>query len=115
MKTKKNRTTIVLLITIPAIILLSNTPPAQFFMLERYSYQNADKSFTYTEEPGEPLDFEVGEIRWERFKQQHPQNPNRTLYRTFHIKPWQFWEWWQYIAHYKRFALPYANGQTTKK
>jgi hypothetical protein len=42
---------------------------------------------------------------------QHPekdQGDNR-LYRTFTIKPWYFWEWYQMIFHSERFALPYKK------
>lgn len=95
------------IITIILLIILSNTPPAQFFLLENYGYTNADHSFSYSEEPGKGMDFEAGQIQFDAWKKQNPTNPNRTLYRTFKIKPWQFWEWWQYIAHPKRFTLPY--------
>ncbi|PWS28477.1 hypothetical protein DHW03_01050 [Pedobacter yonginense] len=104
----KNRK--VILIAIAVVIIISNTPPMQFFLLENYNYQNADGSFKYTEEPGQALDFKVGERRWERFKTENSSDPNQTLYRTFRIKPWQFWEWWQFIAHGKRFTLPYLSA-----
>ena len=104
---KRNRK--IILISIAVVISLSNTPPAQFFLLENYSYQNADGSFRFIEEPAQALDFKVGERRWERFKVEQINNPNKTLYRTFRIKPWQFWEWWQFIAHPKRYALPYLQ------
>jgi hypothetical protein len=106
MKTKNNKALKTSLIIAGLLIILSNTPPAQFFLLEEYHYTNKDRSFNYTEFPGKALDFKVGQRRWERFKTQHPEK-NHTLYRTFRIKPYQFWEWWQYIAHPKRFTLPY--------
>lgn len=98
-----------IVIALLVIVVISNTPPAQFFLLENYGYRNQDASFTYTEEPGKALDFIVCERRWEHFKAENPENSNWTLYRTFTIKPWQFWEWWQYIAHTKRFTLPYKS------
>ncbi|MDQ8051907.1 MAG: hypothetical protein REI78_02725 [Pedobacter sp.] len=97
-------------IAIIVVIIVSNTPPLQYFLLERYHYQNADKSFEYTEEPGQALDYKVAEIRWTRFKAENSNNPNQILYRTFRLKPWQFWEWWQFIAHSKRFTLPYKKS-----
>lgn len=100
----------IILIAISVVIVISNTPPMQFFLLENYNYQNADGSFKYAEEPGQALDFKVGERRWERFKTENSNNPNQTLFRTFKIKPWRFWEWWQFIAHGKRFTLPYLNA-----
>ncbi len=99
-----------ILIAIVVVIVISNTPPMQFFLLENYNYQNANSSFKYTEEPGQALDFKVGERRWDRFKSENSNNPNQTLYRTFKIKPWQFWEWWQFIAHSKRYSLPYLES-----
>ncbi len=107
MKTQKNKALKTTLIITAIIIILSNTTPAQFFLLEEYHYTNGDRSFQYTESPGKALDFKVAEKRWERFKLQHPEK-DHTLYRTFTIKPWQFWEWWQYIAYNKRFTLPFT-------
>jgi len=88
------------------LIAISNTPPVQFFTLDNYHYQNADDSFTYTEYPEKGLDFEEGITRWERFKREQPDNPNRILYRTFRINPLKFWEWWQFISRSRRYSLP---------
>jgi len=110
MKNKKNRGIKPLLITTLVIILLSNTPPAQYFLLENYHYRNKDSSFSFSEEPAQAIDFKVAEKRWQRFKDSNP-NKDQILYRTFRIKPWQFWEWWQYIAHTERFTLPYLEDE----
>ncbi len=107
MTTQKTKTLKTTLIVAAIILILSNTPPAQFFLLEEYHYTNADHSFHYTESPGKALDFKIAMKRWERFKVQHPDK-DHTLYRTFAIKPWQFWAWWQYLAHPRRFTLPYT-------
>ncbi|WP_344853702.1 hypothetical protein [Pedobacter jeongneungensis] len=112
---KKHRTIRTITIILLCLIAISNTPPIQFFTLNDYHYQNADGSFTYTEFPGKSLDFEVGITRWERFKNQHPDSPNKTLYRTFQINHLKFWEWWQFIAHHERFLLPYLPKQKTEK
>lgn len=87
------------------IILLSNTPPAQYFLLPHYSYQNQDGSFQYSEEPGKGMDLQAGLIQFQAWKQQHPHNPNQTLYRKFQIRPWAFWEWWQYLFNNERFRI----------
>jgi hypothetical protein len=107
---KKNRIKFILIFLL-AIIIVSNTPPVQYFLLEQYEYQNKDGSFKYQEIPGQSLDFEVAQIRWNRFKSENPNNPNQTLYRTFSIKPWQFWEWWQFIVHNERYRLPYLKAE----
>lgn len=104
--TKKKPTTLkVIGYILIATIILSNTPPAQYFLLPHYSYQNKDGSFQYSEEPGKGMNFQTGLIQFEGWKQQHPNNPNHTLYRKSHIKPWAFWEWWQYIANSERFDI----------
>ncbi len=92
-------------IVIVSIVAISNLPPINYFWQESYSYQNIDGSFNYTEQPGKGLDYEVGKIRFERFQKQNP-NKDHTLYRTFTLKPWRFWEWWQMIRHFERFTLP---------
>lgn len=111
MKTKKDKALKTSLIIASLVVILSNTPPAQFFLLENYHYQNADNSFSFTEDPAKGLDFKVAQKRWARFQTANPDNHKKnkqTLYRTFTIKPYQFWQWWQYIAHPKRFTLPYT-------
>jgi len=94
------------IITALSIIAISNLPPISYFLQESYSYQNQDGSFIYTEQPGKGMDYEVGKIRFERFQRLNPEK-NPTLYRTFTIKPWRFWEWWQMIKHHEKFSLPY--------
>jgi hypothetical protein len=93
-----------------SLVVISNTPPLQFFLLERYTYRNLDNSFRFEEEPGS-LYYDTCLRQFEAFKKEHPDNPNNTLYRTFTIKPWQFWQWWQFIAHHQRFKVPYMEPQ----
>ncbi|RZL99155.1 MAG: hypothetical protein EOO88_59885 [Pedobacter sp.] len=82
---KKSRWKKITTLTILGIIILSNTPPAQFFLLENYSYQNQDGSFNYSEEPGKGMDLEAEQIQFKGWKKENPENPNTTLYRTFTI------------------------------
>lgn len=96
------KTAAILLIT---LIILSNTPPAQYFLLPHYHYQNSDGSFQYSEEPGKGMDFQAGQIQFEAWKQQNKNNPHQTLYRTFSIRPWAFWEWWQFLVYSERFSV----------
>ena len=106
MEKQRNKLKKGLIAMIAIIIIISNTPPIQYFLLEQYSYQNGDATFTYQEIPGQALDFEICQIRWARFVENNP-NANHTLYRNFSIRPWQFWAWWQFIAHGERYRLPY--------
>ena len=55
------------------------------------------------------MDYEAGQIQFEGWKKQNSSNPNKTLYQTFSIRPWQFWGWWQFIATGSRYALPYLE------
>lgn len=103
------KTTKITLTAFLTLIIISNLPPISFFFQENYAYQNKDGSFRYQEQSGKGLDFEIGKLRFERFKTENPDNPNRQLYRNFEIKPWRFWEWWQMTAHNERFTLPYLR------
>ncbi len=86
-------------------VVVANIPPVNYFFQESYTYQNKDGSFSYTEQSGKGLNYEVAKIRFNRFKEQNPDK-DQNLYRTFTLKPWRFWEWWQMIAHSERFKLP---------
>jgi len=101
------KTTKIILTSVLTLIIISNLPPIAFFFQEDYSYQNKDGSFKYQEQSGKGLDFEVCKIRFDRFKKENPNSPYKKLYRTFEIKPWRFWEWWQMIVNNERFTLPY--------
>lgn len=103
------RKTKITLIVISAMIVISNLPPIAFFFQENYTYQNQNGSFKYQEQSGKSLDFKVGKIRFERFKIENPDNPNKTLFRTFTLKPYRFWEWWQMLINHERFSLPYLE------
>jgi hypothetical protein len=97
------------LVIVVIIIIISNLPPINYFFQECYTYQNNDGSFKYTEDSEKGLDYEVGQIRWNRFQKCNSVNPNKTLYRTFTLKPWRFWEWWNMLSNAKRFDYPYIN------
>lgn len=91
------------------VIVISNTPPVAFFIAPYYHYQTADGKFQFTEEPGKGMDYEVLKIRYERYLAEHPTSQDRTLFRTFKVKPWQFWQWWEMVVRYERFRLPYVE------
>jgi hypothetical protein len=96
-----------LIISIACIIIISNLPPISYFLQEEYHYRNKDASFQFYEQGGQTQDFDVAKARFESFKNKNPQNKSDILYRTFTLKPWRFWEWWQMIRHFERFTLPY--------
>jgi len=101
------------IIIIVSIIVIINLSPVNYFFQQNYSYHNKDGSFTYTEQLGKGLDYEVGKIRFNRFKKLNPDK-DHILYRDFTLKPWRFWEWWQMIKHFERFTLPYDQEIANK-
>jgi hypothetical protein len=105
MNTKRNYKPLYL--TLIGIILISNTPPVTFFLQPHYHYQTRDGKFSYTEEPGKALDYDIMKIRYQRYLNQQQTNQDKTLYRTFRFKPWQFWQWWEMTVRNGRFRLPY--------
>jgi len=97
----------VIIIVIVSIVFISNLPPITYFLQEEYHYQNKDGSFHFSEPGGATQGFDIAKKRFESFKTKNPDNPNKELFRTFKLKPWRFWEWWQMIKHFERFTLPY--------
>jgi len=93
-------------------ICISNLPIFNFFAQEDFTYSNADRSFTYSEEGGKGKSFWGCQRKYGYFLCQHPDKDqgDNNLYRTFTIKPWRFWEWYQMIFHHDRFSLPYLNS-----
>ncbi len=106
---KMKRKNKIFLLIITAIVFISNLPPITYFLQEKYHYQNKDGSFQFSEQGGPTQDFEVAKAKFESFKIKNPKNPHQRLFRTFTLKPWRFWEWWQMIRHYERFSLPIYN------
>lgn len=92
-----------------SVIVLLNLPFWDFFLQENYTYRNLDGTFRYSEESGQGNSFNNCLLTYGAFLCQHPDKNKRdvTLYRTFTIKPWRFWEWRQMIFHSDRFLLPY--------
>lgn len=100
-----------MIVTVCAVLIISNLPILNFFVGENYAYSNYDGSFTYSEEGGKGQSFKSALITYGAFLCRHPdkdQGDNR-LYRTFTIKPWRFWEWREMIFHSERFSLPYLE------
>lgn len=101
-------------IALIALVIISNLPVFNFFLLENYTYSNADNSFIYNEETGKGGKSLSGCQRlYGYFLCQHPdkEQGDNKLYRTFTIKPWRFWEWRELIFHSERFGLPYLESK----
>lgn len=103
---KSKRRKIILIIIV--IIFISNLPPVYYFIGEEYHYQNLDASFEFTEQPGKTQNFDIAIRRFESFNNVYPERPD-ILYRTFRVKPWKFWEWYNYFTNIGRVRIPYLK------
>lgn len=106
----KSQTQKILGLFLLTIIVLSNIPPINTFLLPNYHYQNHSGSFQYNEYPSKGLTYAVGQRRWQEYLNQTNNPKDDTLYRTFQIRPWAFWEWGQYIVNNKRYWHPYLEN-----
>ena len=102
-----------IILIISVIIVVINLPFFSFFLQEDYTYCNADGSFTYSEEGGKGKSYWGCQRMYGYFLCQHPEKDqgDNKLYRTFTIKPWRFWEWYEMVFHHDRFKLPYIGNK----
>jgi hypothetical protein len=103
-----------IIITAALIILLINIPPLSWFskiFYEDYSYSSYNGAFFYQEYQLKGSNFNGCRNQFEDYKRANPLIKNKQLYRTFTLKPWRFWEWHEWIIHYKRFMLPYISEE----
>lgn len=103
-------------IVIVVIVLILNLTPISYLLKEDYSYSNADGSYTFNEEGGAGFNFDMAKQRYKWFLQEHPEKlkEDTKLYRTFTIKPWRVWQWWDYAFQHDRFSLPYKDPDKHK-
>jgi len=99
------------------VLLLFNYTPLSYLFSKDYSYRNFDSSFTISEEGGKGYDFEVVNLRYERFLKSHPlkKSSDPKLYRTFTMQPWYIWQWGDFIFQNERFRLPYKSPEELNK
>lgn len=108
MKKKVNKWLVILII---AVILIANFTPVSYLLHENYTYSNHDGSFIDSEEAGGKPAFLTVTYNYRDFLKKHPDQKAKdsTLYRTFTIKPWRFWQWSDYLFCPQRFKLPYKQ------
>jgi hypothetical protein len=109
MKGKTIKWTIIIVVV---ILLIANFTPVSYILHENYSYSNFDRSFIDSEEAGGTAAFKTVLLDYRDFLKKHPNKKatDSTLYRTFTIKPWRFWQWSDYLFCLERFRLPYKNN-----
>jgi len=92
------------------VLVVISTPPAQLILQENYNYRNQAGTFQCGEYSGKGSSFEGCTNAYYLFLTDHPKQSNVTLYRTFTIKWWWPWNWYQLLFHNQRFRLPYWGG-----
>jgi hypothetical protein len=109
----------IVLLVIAVIILLVNLPPIRWFNYfygEDYNYINYNGEYYCGEYGGKGSSFEGCKNKFNYYLEKHPEDVDQTIYRTFSIKPWQFWEWFQYVGKDRgRFRLPYISVETVQR
>lgn len=107
---KRNRI-IYIIATIVAIILIFNFTPLGSILHETYTYRNYDNSFQDEEKSQGTFAFQNVIYDYRDFLKANPDKArlDSTLYRTFTIKPWRFWQWSDYLFCPQRFRLPYKT------
>ena len=102
-----------LIIVVVVILLISNFTPISYILHENYTYSNYDGSFNGDEESGGTGAFKTVQYDYRDFLKVHPDKKAKdsTLYRTFTLKPWRFWQWSDYLFCPQRFGLPYKRPQ----
>lgn len=103
-----------IIITSVLIILLINIPPLSWFtkiFYEDYTYSSYNGMFFYQEYQMKGSNFNGCKSQFEDYKKNNAHIKDKQLYRTFTLKPWRFWEWHEWVVHYKRFMLPYISEE----
>jgi hypothetical protein len=112
MKTKK------IFYTILVFILIINLPPLMwlsYFFKENFTYSNYNGDFTCGEWGGKGSSFKGCNRVYDYYIENHRNIKDKTLYRTFTLKPWRFWEWHELYLTPKRFALPYISKEEIRE
>lgn len=61
-----------------------------------YSFETQNTEFQFRVDPAGGEDVAMMEREFQKFLNLHPHAQDRELYRTFEIRPWQFWNWYYY-------------------
>ncbi|MBT2563401.1 hypothetical protein J7E50_01335 [Pedobacter sp. ISL-68] len=97
-----------------AILILINVPPISWFckiITEDYTYSSYNGVIQYQENLMKGTNFNTYAESFDERIKSDPNIKDKQLYRTFTLKPWRFWEWHEWVVHYKRFMLPYISEE----
>jgi hypothetical protein len=86
-----------------------------FLLKENYTYSNYNGTFRYREVVWKGDKLEICLRRYDHFLRDNKNVEDKTLYRTFTLKPWRFWEWHELYLTPDRFSLPYISKEEIQK
>ncbi|PZD77415.1 hypothetical protein [Mesonia sp. K7] len=89
------------IITVIAIILLSNLFPLRLFIegvIIPYPYETENSEFEYVACPSKGLSIEFMENKFLKFLEENPQTKDTIIYRKFKRNPLKFWNWKFYLT-----------------
>ena len=91
------------LLAVAIIVLAANLLSAYINTLAEgttvvYSFETRQAEFEFLVNPEAGPDVAMMEREFQKFLNLHPQTEDMELYRTFEIKPWQFWNWYHFLS-----------------
>lgn len=75
-----------------------------------YTYSTSDGEYTAYENSHSAPKFEGIQVKFLNYLKTKPNLSDTSLYRTFRINPFKFWQWKAYLTH-PRFRQPYISRQ----
>jgi len=107
----KQVTKVILIIFLFTVVLTNAFPILSTWKWYYFTTKNGEFYFDMFEAKGR--DFDMMNRWWADYKAK--QNPtDTTIYRTFKINPFAFWEWRQYLFS-KKYRYPYLNPEDIEK
>ncbi len=86
-----------------------------YFLQRNYRYSNYNATFTYAEDKLKGIPYTGRDNSFRSFLRDNPNVEDKTLYRTFTVDIWRFWEWREMIIRTDRFLLPYISTEEIMK
>jgi len=78
-----------------------------------YAFETRNAEFEFVLDPAGGQDVALMEREFQKFLSLHPQTEDRELYRTFEIKPWQFWNWYHFLTS-DLYGYPFKGYNTSE-
>jgi hypothetical protein len=75
-----------------------------------YTFETRNMEFEFTVDPAGGPDVAMMEREFQEFLRLNPGTKDRELYRTFEIKPWQFWNWYHYFNN-ELYEYPFKSAR----